>query len=76
MHLPVVILGGPARSTAEGLIRLVAEAVSAGANGIVIGRQVWQREPAERLGVIRILIDVVHRRLTVGQAAAQLSPVA
>lgn len=76
LHLPVVILGGPTHSTADGLIRLVAEAVSAGANGIVIGRQVWQREPAERLAVIRVLIDVVHRRLTAGQAAGQLSPVA
>lgn len=76
LQLPVVILGGPGNSTAEGLIRMVAEAVSAGANGIVIGRQVWQREPAERLAVMRTLIGVVHRRLTADQAVEGLAAVA
>lgn len=75
LGLPIVILGGPGTSTAASLVRLVGEAVSAGASGIVIGRQVWQREAGERLAVMRALIDVVHGRLSAEQAAEGLLPV-
>lgn len=76
LGLPVVILGGPGTSTAAGLIRLVGDAVSAGASGIVIGRQVWQREPGERQAVMRALVGVVHGRLTADRAVEELSAVA
>ena len=76
LGLPIVILGGPGTSTAAGLIRLVGDAVSAGASGIVIGRQIWQREPRERLAVMRALVAVVHGRQTADQAVKELSPVA
>ncbi|HVT68842.1 MAG TPA: hypothetical protein VHF26_13915 [Trebonia sp.] len=75
LGLPVVILGGPRTSTAADLVRMVGEAVSAGAAGIVIGRQVWQREPRERLAVIQALVGVVHGRLPADQAAEGLHPV-
>lgn len=76
LGLPIVILGGPRVSTAADLVRLVDEAVTAGASGIVIGRQVWQRGPAERLAVMRALIEVVHGRLPADQAVEGLLPVA
>jgi fructose-bisphosphate aldolase, class I len=75
LGLPVIILGGPRTSTAEDIIRLVDEAMSAGASGIAIGRQVWQREASERLAVIRALVEVVHGRLAADQAAEGLLPV-
>jgi hypothetical protein len=37
---------------------------------------VWQREPAERLALMRVLVDVVHGRLTTDAAARQLASVA
>jgi fructose-bisphosphate aldolase, class I len=76
LGLPIVILGGPRVSTAADLIRMVDEAMAAGASGIVIGRQVWQREAAERLAVMKALIEVVHGRLPAGQAVEGLLPVA
>jgi class I fructose-bisphosphate aldolase len=75
LGVPVVILGGPGASTTAGLIAMVAEATAAGASGIVIGRQVWQRPEAERLALMKALVDVVHGRLGVDQAAERLLPV-
>jgi class I fructose-bisphosphate aldolase len=75
LGLPVLILGGPTVSTAADLVRMVDEAVGAGASGIVIGRQVWQRQPAERLAVMKALVEVVHGRLPADQAAEGLLPV-
>jgi len=75
LGVPVVILGGPQVSTAADLIRLVDQAVSSGASGIVIGRQVWQRESDERSAVIRALVDVVHGRVAAEAAIESLLPV-
>jgi len=76
LGLPVVILGGPKSSSAADVIQLVDEAMTAGASGIVIGRQVWQREPAERLALMQVLVDVVHGRLATDAAVRQLAFVA
>jgi class I fructose-bisphosphate aldolase len=76
LGLPVVILGGPKVAGAAGLVRLVGEAMAAGASGIVIGRQVWQRSPAERSAVMRALVEVVHGRLDADEAVKGLQPVA
>lgn len=73
LGLPVVILGGPKNSSAADVIRLVEDAMTAGASGIVIGRQAWQREPAERLALMRVLVDVVHGRLTTDAAVRKLT---
>lgn len=75
LGLPVVILGGPRVSTAADLVSLVGEAVSAGASGIVIGRQVWQRETSERLTLMKALVEVVHGRQEADQALAAPRPV-
>jgi class I fructose-bisphosphate aldolase len=75
LGLPVVILGGPGVSTAADLIGLVAEAIASGAAGIVIGRQVWQREPGERRAVMRALVEVVHGRLSAEEAVKGLDAV-
>ncbi|MGH3264417.1 MAG: class I fructose-bisphosphate aldolase [Trebonia sp.] len=73
LGVPVVILGGPGASTATDLVALVEEAMSSGASGIVIGRQVWQRASDERSVLIRALVDVVHGRRT-AQAAIESLP--
>ncbi|MBX6372270.1 MAG: deoxyribose-phosphate aldolase [Acidothermus sp.] len=75
-RLPVVILGGPRVSTVAELLGVVDEALRAGASGIVIGRQVWQRPPAERTAVMKALVDVVHGRLSAAAALEGLASVA
>jgi class I fructose-bisphosphate aldolase len=75
LGVPIVILGGPRVSTAADLVRMVDEAVTSGASGVVIGRQVWQREPTERQAVMRALVEVVHGRLPADQAVEGLLPV-
>lgn len=76
LRLPVVILGGPQVSAPADVIRLVADAMSAGASGIVIGRQVWQRPSASRATMMRLLLGVVHGLVTVETAVAEVSAVA
>ncbi len=60
LQLPIVMLGGPQSGTTEDLLAMVADAVKAGANGIVIGRRVWQRPPDEATGLLDKLYAIVH----------------
>jgi class I fructose-bisphosphate aldolase len=76
LGLPIVILGGPRVSTASDLVRMVDEAMTSGASGIVIGRQVWQRDDSERMAVMSALVDVVHGRKTADEAVKGLGGVA
>lgn len=56
--VPVTILGGPSSGDPEGLLHTVADAVDAGARGLVVGRSIWQTPDPER--VVRALTAVVH----------------
>jgi DhnA family fructose-bisphosphate aldolase class Ia len=56
--VPVTILGGPSSGDPEGLLATVADAVGAGARGLVVGRSIWQTPDPER--VVRALNAVVH----------------
>jgi class I fructose-bisphosphate aldolase len=60
LHLPIVMLGGPQGGTAGDLVSMVADAMRAGADGIVIGRRVWQRPLDEAASLLEKLYAVVH----------------
>jgi DhnA family fructose-bisphosphate aldolase class Ia len=63
--VPVIVLGGAAADDA-GILRMVEDAISAGASGIAIGRNVWQHpQPALML---RRLHAVVHENATAADA--------
>ncbi|HTW09580.1 MAG TPA: aldolase, partial [Acidimicrobiales bacterium] len=62
LRLPIVMLGGPRGGTTEELLSMVAEAVKAGASGIVIGRRVWQRPTDEAAAILEQLYAIVHAR--------------
>jgi class I fructose-bisphosphate aldolase len=49
LDIPIVVAGGPLRGDAPSTLRDVSEAIAAGAQGVVVGRKVWQR-PAEETG--------------------------
>ena len=47
LKVPLVIAGGPMTGTYEDAVREVKDAVAAGAQGLIVGRNVWSRESAE-----------------------------
>lgn len=56
--VPVIILGGAAMGDDAGLLKMVEDAMDAGAIGIAIGRNVWQhKNPA---AIARSLAAIVH----------------
>ena len=64
----VIILGGAAMGDDAGLLKMVEDAMTAGAAGIAIGRNVWQhRNPAL---IARSLAGVVHQDMSALEALA------
>lgn len=49
LDIPIVVAGGPLSGDAKSTLRDVSDAIEAGAQGVVVGRKVWQR-PAEETG--------------------------
>lgn len=68
-YVPVIVLGGAATDDA-GILRMVADSVSAGAAGVAIGRNVWQHEKPERMA--KALHAIVHENATADSAEAIL----
>ncbi len=68
--IPVIILGGAALNDDAGLLKMVEDAMTAGAAGIAIGRNVWQHpNPA---AIARSLNAVVHQDASALEALALL----
>ncbi len=60
LDIPVVVAGGPLSGDATSTLKDVTEAIQAGAQGVVVGRKVWQR-PGGR-------DELAHRRDGEGHA--------
>jgi len=68
--VPVIILGGAAMGDDAGLLKIVEDAMSSGAAGIAIGRNVWQhKNPA---AIARSLAAIVHEDASTLEALALL----
>lgn len=68
--VPVIVLGGAAMNDDAGLLKMVEDAMTAGAAGIAVGRNVWQhRSPA---AIARSLYAVVHDDASALEALALL----
>jgi len=64
--LPVYIAGGPATETDREALGMVKGAMDVGANSVMIGRNIWQREdPAE---IVAQMSAIVHGGATVDEA--------
>lgn len=63
--VPVMILGGPASGETRDMLESVAGAMTAGANGLVIGRTIWKSDDPAR--TIRALNGIVHRGASVDE---------
>jgi len=70
-YRPVVVLGGAKMDEPAALLENIAEAIEAGANGVAIGRNVWQHpNPAS---VCRALVALVHGGANVSQALKEIT---
>ncbi|MHB1455982.1 MAG: class I fructose-bisphosphate aldolase [Armatimonadota bacterium] len=56
--VPVLVAGGPCGDSVEGLLEMIEDCMSAGAAGVCIGRNIWQRENRKEL--IRKVCAIVH----------------
>jgi putative autoinducer-2 (AI-2) aldolase len=66
--VPIVVAGGPKLATIEDALALAHSAVSEGAHGVDMGRNIWQSEhPVAMLKAIRA---VVHQGATVREASS------
>jgi DhnA family fructose-bisphosphate aldolase class Ia len=56
--VPIVMAGGPKAGSDAEFLRMIQEAVAAGAGGVCIGRNVWQRDNLK--GMLEALCRLVH----------------
>lgn len=64
--VPILALGGPKTGSDFEFLTMVKECMDAGAAGIIMGRNVWQRPRVE--GMIYALCAIVHHDATVAEA--------
>jgi putative autoinducer-2 (AI-2) aldolase len=65
--VPVVIAGGPKLETFSETLQLVKDAITKGAVGVDMGRNIWQSE--HPIAAIRAVRAIVHENASVEQAA-------
>ena len=64
--VPILILGGPKSDSDEEVLSNVYSAMQAGARGIAMGRNIWQRNNV--LAMIEAMAGLVHERWSVQRA--------
>lgn len=64
--VPLVVLGGSHTKNIEGLFNAIHQALSAGAAGVAIGRNVWQSKHPDK--VVSALVQLVHQNKSVEEA--------
>lgn len=69
-YAPVLVLGGPAKEDPRDALRMSADALSAGARGVVFGRNVFTHPRPDRM--VAALGELVHGGATVEAAARSL----
>jgi DhnA family fructose-bisphosphate aldolase class Ia len=69
-YRPVVVLGGEKVKDETEMLQNIADALEAGANGVAIGRNVWQH--ANPAGICRSLVELVHGSGQVGKALKEI----
>jgi len=64
--VPIVIAGGPKLKNENDALKMAYEAISAGAKGVDMGRNIWQsRWPVAMISAIR---SIVHEKASVKKA--------
>lgn len=64
--VPLVVLGGAKTETPLDTLRMVEEAVKAGAAGAAIGRNIFQHKSPEAM--VKALMDIIHKGISAEEA--------
>lgn len=71
VYRPVVVLGGAKSADPASLLRMVKEAIGAGASGVAIGRNIWgYPDPGKITAALR---NIVHENISVEEALSILN---
>ncbi len=70
-YVPVLVLGGPAKGDPRDALQLAHDAVSAGARGVVFGRNIVTNPRPDRM--VAALCEVIHGGATVDSAVKTLN---
>jgi fructose-bisphosphate aldolase, class I len=64
LDIPIVVAGGPLSGDANSTLKDVSDAIAAGAQGVVVGRKVWQRPAAEASRLIDNMAKATRTQFT------------
>jgi fructose-bisphosphate aldolase, class I len=64
LDIPIVVAGGPMSGDAKSTLRDIRESIEAGAQGVVVGRKIWQRPQAEAAEMIAEIAAITRRSYT------------
>lgn len=62
LDIPIVVAGGPLTGDAASTLKDVEDAIAAGAQGVVVGRKVWQRPEDEAKALIAEMARVTREK--------------
>ncbi len=68
--VPIVVAGGPKLETEMDVLNLAYDAISAGAKGVDMGRNIWQSSNA--VGMIKAIRSIVHEGASAKEASKLL----
>ncbi len=70
--VPIIVLSGPGADDSTGLLQIVRDVMDSGANGVIMGRNVWgDRDP---MAMIRAIRTIIHEDGSVEEATRILAP--
>ncbi|MCB1497328.1 MAG: deoxyribose-phosphate aldolase [Bauldia sp.] len=64
LDIPIVVAGGPKEGDAASTVRAIRESIQAGAQGVVVGRKIWQRDPGEASDMIKEIAEITRTSFT------------
>jgi len=64
LDIPIVVAGGPLSGDAASTLKDISDAVAAGAQGVVVGRKIWQRPAAEASELIGKVAEATRKHYT------------
>ena len=61
LDIPIVVAGGPLSGDKDSTLKDIRDAIEAGAQGVVVGRKIWQRPPDEATEMIREVASITRK---------------
>ncbi len=64
LDIPIVVAGGPLSGDAASTVNDIKLAIEAGAQGVVVGRKIWQRPEAEAADMMAQIAEITRASFT------------